>query len=167
MPTSCSRCRANINCNTIARPCKNKRKKTLKVIITRELESSIYIESVRNIFSVSPQWTKSGWVWFLIVAMSRRHLFDQLLLVLSWTIVNHCAGESFLPCSSPDPPRLSLTLCRGGGRGVCFSVSGCFDSCEEKCISDTFHTWAIFLHSLSYCWKECNFMIQVFNIFFK
>ena len=117
MPTSCSRCRANINCNTIARPCKNKRKKTLKVIITRELESSIYIESVRNIFSVSPQWTKSGWVWFLIVAMSRRHLFDQLLLVLSWTIVNHCAGDPFLPWSSPDPPRLSLTLCQGVGGG--------------------------------------------------
>lgn len=75
---------------------------------------------MRDIFLVSLQWTKSGWVWFLIVAMYRRHPFDQLVLVLSWTIVNHCAGKPFLPCSLPDPTPSFLNFFswgEGGGLG--------------------------------------------------
>lgn len=50
--------------------------------------------------------------------------------------VNHCAvirrAESFLPCSLPSLPHLSLAFVRVGGGGCsCSSVSGCFDSCKE------------------------------------
>lgn len=96
--------------------------KLLKIIIIKELESSIYM-NLWEVFFFFFFWShcnepKGGWVWFLIVAMYRRHLFDQLLLVLSWTIVNHCAvisvAESFLPLLLAGPTPSFLNFFSGG-----------------------------------------------------
>lgn len=144
-PTSCSCCRANKNCNTVARPCKNKWK-----TFNKKSWSLVFIWICEEMFLVSLQWTQSRGVWFLIVATYWRHLRDQLLLVLSWTIVNHCAGNPFLPCSSPNPPHLPLSFGGGWGDGyISVWVDVLIAVREKKCISDTFHTWAIFLHSMS------------------
>lgn len=71
---------------------------------------------IMSFWFVSLQWTRSDWL--LIVAMYWRHPFDQLLLVLSWTIVNHCASKPFLPHSLPPFLNIFFRGMEGGGNFV-------------------------------------------------
>lgn len=76
-------------CDAVARPCKNKWK-TLQSNNNNNNKSwsLVFIWICEEFFfSVSLQWTKSGWDWFLIITMNWRHLSDQLLLALSWTML--------------------------------------------------------------------------------
>lgn len=132
-------------CDAVARPCKNKWK-------TLQSNNNNNNKSWSLVFI----WICEEFFFFCLTSMNQKWLrlvfnhnhelkasFGPTVVGSVLNHVNHCAvirAESFLPCSSPSPPPLSLAFFQGWGGGwSCFSVSGCFDSCKEKCISDTVH----------------------------
>lgn len=146
MPTSCSRCRANI----IMRRNFAKQTENFKSNNNKRSWSLVFIWICEKYFSVSPQWTKRLSLGFNCSHVSKASFWPTLVgSVLKPLLITVLMNLPSLP--SPDPPHVSQLFVRGWGRGFVLVWVNVLIAVRKMHFRQYFIHESFSCHSLSYC----------------